>query len=102
MFLNVPPVDRAPATLALSSSTQASVAGYIAEFNFRLGALVYNLGTHYPDTTAFYFDTNWLFTLVLDNPASFRETSGYRNTTDYCAAYQKYVSLYLLAFHGLG
>ena len=92
VFLNVPPIDRSPGTLALSASTQASMAAYIGEFNFRLGALVYNLDTHYPDTTSFLFDTNWLFTLVLNDPLVFQETSSYHNTTGYCAAYQKYVS----------
>lgn len=70
------------------------MAEYIGEFNFRLGALVYNLGAHYPDTTSFYFDTNWLFTIVLNNPSAFQETSSYHNTTGYCAAYQKYVSYF--------
>ncbi|KAK0517474.1 hypothetical protein JMJ35_000629 [Cladonia borealis] len=87
LFLNVPPVDRSPGTLETSSSSQAAEAAYIATFNFRLGALVYNLGTRNPDTTLFLFDTNWLFTRVLDDPQQFVETAGYLNTTSYCPAY---------------
>ena len=88
--MNVPPVDRSPGTLETSSLSQAAEAAYIAEFNFRLGALVYNLGTRNPDTTLFLFDTNWLFTRVLDDPQQFVETAGYLNTTSYCPAYAQY------------
>ncbi|KAL8713877.1 MAG: hypothetical protein Q9220_002023 [cf. Caloplaca sp. 1 TL-2023] len=89
LFMNVPPIDRSPGTLARDAATQASMADYIGEFNFRLILLVYNLAVHYPDTTVWLFDTNWLFTRLLNNgPASFRETASYENITDYCAAYQ--------------
>ncbi|KAL8657015.1 MAG: hypothetical protein Q9226_002342 [Calogaya cf. arnoldii] len=89
LFLNVPPIDRTPGTLARPQATQKSQAGYIGEFNFRLILLVYNLAVHYPATTVWLFDTNWLFSRLLDNgPLAFRETSGYANLTDYCAAYQ--------------
>lgn len=106
--MNVPPIDRSPGTLARDAATQASMAGYIGEsissafvdgatltlstgeFNFRLILLVYNLAVHYPDTTVWLFDTNWLFTRLLNNgAASFRETSGYVDVTDYCPAYQQ-------------
>lgn len=89
--MNVPPVDRTPMSLLLSSDAQASEASYIGAFNFRLGALVYNLGLRHPDTTRFTFDTNLLFTRVLDNPGQFPEAAGYRNTTNYCTAYMKWV-----------
>ncbi|KAI4105515.1 MAG: hypothetical protein LQ339_003357 [Xanthoria mediterranea] len=89
LFLNVPPIDRSPGTLARDKAAQQSMAGYIGEFNFRLILLVYNLAVHYPATTVWLFDTNWLFSRLLDNgPLAFRETSGYANLTDYCVAYQ--------------
>ncbi|KAI4288642.1 MAG: hypothetical protein L6R35_002095 [Caloplaca aegaea] len=89
LFMNVPPIDRSPGTLARDAATQARMAGYIGEFNFRLILLVYNFAVHYPDTTVWLFDTNWLFTRLLNNgPGSFQETSGYVNVTDYCTAYQ--------------
>ena len=87
VFMNVPPVDRTPGSLILSPADRGLLAGYIGEFNFRLGLLVYYLGLRHPDTTSVYYDTNWLFTRVIDNPAQFAETSGYRNTTNDCAAY---------------
>ncbi|KAL8651476.1 MAG: hypothetical protein Q9210_003231 [Variospora velana] len=90
LFMNVPPIDRSPGTLARDAATQARMAGYIGEFNFRLILLVYNFAVHYPDTTVWLFDTNWLFTRLLNNgPGSFQETSGYVNVTDYCTAYQQ-------------
>ncbi|KAL8928494.1 MAG: hypothetical protein Q9208_001728 [Pyrenodesmia sp. 3 TL-2023] len=90
LFMNVPPIDRSPGMLARDAASQASMAGYIGEFNFRLILLVYNLAVHYPDTTVWLFDTNWLFTRLLNNgAASFRETANYVDLTDYCAAYQQ-------------
>ena len=67
-------------------------AGYIGTFNFRLGALVYNLCLRHPDATSWLFDTNFLFTKVLDNPAQFSETAQYKNTTNFCQAYAEWVS----------
>lgn len=52
---------------------------------------MYNLALRHPDVTTFFFDTNFLFTLVLDNSTRFPETAGYRNTTDYCPSYMEYV-----------
>ncbi|KAI4161073.1 MAG: hypothetical protein LQ342_005236 [Letrouitia transgressa] len=92
IFLNVPPVDRSPGSLTQDAATQASLAGYIGELNFRLIALVWNLGYHYPDTTSWLFDTNWLFTQLLNNgPGTFQQTALYTNISDYCGAYQRYV-----------
>jgi len=91
LFMNVPPVDRAPNGLEMSQSNRTAEAAYIARFNFRLGALAWNLITWHPDTTVFQFDTNYLFTKVLNNPAEFPETARYRNTTNYCLAYMEWV-----------
>ncbi|KAI4255285.1 MAG: hypothetical protein L6R42_006813, partial [Xanthoria sp. 1 TBL-2021] len=82
LFLNVPPIDRSPGQLARDRATQESMAGYIGEEST-------HTPFHYPATTVWLFDTNWLFSRLLDNgPLAFRETSGYANLTDYCAAYQ--------------
>ncbi|KAL6721295.1 hypothetical protein ACLMJK_000397 [Lecanora helva] len=88
LFLNVPPVDRSPGTIEQGPASQAAEAGYLGRFNFRLGALVHNLGVRHSDTTSFLFDTNFLFTRVLDDPTQFAETAGLRNTTEYCVAYE--------------
>ena len=73
----------------MDSIDQAAEASFIGAFNFRLGALVYNLAGRHADTTLFTFDTNFLFTRVLDNPSQFGETATYMNTTNYCEAYEK-------------
>ena len=87
--MNVPPVDRSPGALAMGFYDQSAEASFIGELNFRLGALVYNLALRYSDTTLFTFDTNFLFTSVVNHPSHFEETAVYRNTTDYCRAYEK-------------
>ncbi|KAL9137736.1 MAG: hypothetical protein Q9175_001045 [Cornicularia normoerica] len=88
LFMNVPPVDRSPGTHETGSIDQSAEASFIGSFNFRLGALVYNLALRHADTTLFTFDTNFLFTRVLDDPSQFGETAEYLNTTNYCAAYE--------------
>lgn len=92
--MNVPPVDRSPSTLKLNPDAQRRQADYIGEFNFRLKYLALNLASGFPDTTVFQFDTNWLFTLVLRQPTSFAETSGYQDTTNFCKAYERSVSFH--------
>lgn len=85
--MNIPPVDRSPNGFDHSKADQSIEAAYIGAFNFRLGALVYNLGLRHPDTTSFVFDTNFLFTRALNDPAQFEETRAYKNVTSYCGAY---------------
>lgn len=91
LIMNVPPIDRAPATLARASSFRASMARYIGLFNLRLKSLATSLAAKYPETTVFQFDTNLLFTLVLNNPTSFAETSGFTNIKGFCPAYKQWV-----------
>jgi phospholipase/lecithinase/hemolysin len=84
----VPPVDRSPGTLAQGSTVQCIEAAAIGNFNFLLQGAVRNFAAQYLDAAVFLFDTNWIFTLALDNPGSFQPTAGLRNTTDFCNAYQ--------------
>jgi phospholipase/lecithinase/hemolysin len=88
-FLNVPPVDRAPQALANSVANQAQEKEGIAAWNNALMAMAKDLKSEKPDVNVFTVDANQLFNKVLDNPSSFLQTSGYKNTTAYCAAYQK-------------
>ena len=55
--------------------------------------MISNLSKVHPDATFFNFDTNFLFTLVLDNPARFPESAGIQNTTAYCPQYSGYVKV---------
>ena len=88
LFLNVPPVDRAPLTTAQGASAEALEAADIADFNSRIANLANNLTHTYSDSTAFLFDTNAIFNQVLDDPCSHPQTCPYKNTTDYCVAYE--------------
>ena len=87
--MNVPPLDRDPGSLNHTDTFRASMARYIGLFNFRLKFLAINLAARFPETTVFQFDTNWLFTLALNDPKSFAETSGFTNTTGFCSVYQQ-------------
>jgi len=88
LFLNVPPVQRAPLTTAQGAAAIALEKADLADFNTRIANLTSSLKKSHTDTNIFAFDTNSLFNKVLDNPKSFPQTSLYKNTTDFCAAYQ--------------
>ena len=88
LFLNVPPVDRSPLTTAQGANASALEAKDIAYFNSQVSVLATNLTTTHKDATAFVFDTNALFTQVLDDPQRFPETALYKNTTNYCVGYE--------------
>lgn len=90
--MNVPPIDRAPGSSGISDTARADQAAYIGEFNFRLKYLALNLASEFPDTTVFQFDTNWLFTLAINNPDSFAETSAFEDSTSACKAYERSVT----------
>ncbi|KAK5131701.1 hypothetical protein LTR08_000755 [Meristemomyces frigidus] len=87
LFLNVPPVDRSPLSVAAGAAAQAIEARDIAAWNANVTRLAANLSSTYADATTFVFDTNAAFTQVLDDPCSHPETCPYKNTTDYCPAY---------------
>jgi phospholipase/lecithinase/hemolysin len=88
LFLNVPPVDRSPLTVAQGANASTLEATDIAYFNSQIDVLVSNLTTAHKDVTAFVIDTNTLFNQVLDDPQRFVETALYLNTTDYCVGYE--------------
>lgn len=91
LFLNVPPVDRSPLTQAEGASAAAQEAADLAAFNTAITNMASELKKTHTDTNVFTFDTNSLFTKVLDNPKSFPQTSIYKNTTTFCVDYEKYV-----------
>lgn len=88
LFLNVPPVNRAPLTTAQGVAAEQLEAADIADWNSRVAKLANNLTHTYSDATAFLFDTNAIFDQVLDDPCSHPQTCPYKNTTDYCVAYE--------------
>lgn len=88
LFLNVPPVNRSPLTQAAGPSAQSIEAADIADWNNRLVSLSNSLTWKYKDTTSFIFDTNKVFSRVLDHPCAYPQTCPYQNTTTYCTAYE--------------
>jgi hypothetical protein len=88
-FINVPPVDRAPLSLANDANSQAMEKADIAAWNAALTNMTKALKFERSDVNIFTVDANSLFTKVLDNPASFPQTANYKNTTAFCDAYQK-------------
>jgi len=88
LFLNVPPVDRSPLTQAEGAAAAALEAADLAAFNTDVVNMATALKKTHTDANVFTFDTNSLFTKVLNNPASFPQTSIYKNTTNFCVAYE--------------
>ncbi|KAI9750501.1 MAG: hypothetical protein M4579_006451 [Chaenotheca gracillima] len=89
LFLNVPPVNRAPLTTGTNDTSIEELEEQdIEAFNNGLTALAKNLTTTYADAVVFEFNTNLAFTLVLGNPDLYPQTENLRNTTGYCVAYE--------------
>ena len=88
LFLNVPPVNRSPLTVSQGADSQKLEAKYIRKFNKDVAGIAANLSSTYKDATTFVFDTHKIFNQVLNNPCSYPETCAYKNTTDYCEAYE--------------
>jgi len=88
LFLNVPPVDRSPLTAAQGAASQAVEKADIADWNDQLITLAKNLKDLRPDVNIFTVDANSIFTKVLDDPTSYPQTAIYKNTTNYCDAYE--------------
>ena len=91
LFINVPPIDRSPSTLAKGSKAQEAQKTSVEDFNIRLGKMLEGLRTSYEGTRVFHYDIHELYSNVLDNPASYPETSVYKNTEGYCEEYAAYV-----------
>ena len=87
LFLNVPPVQRAPMTLEYGARDEVVEGSAIQEWNERLIKVVRQLQKKHTDVTIFALDTYTIFSAVLNNPKIFPQTAGYRNTTSYCEAY---------------
>ncbi|KAH8808553.1 hypothetical protein F5884DRAFT_673363 [Xylogone sp. PMI_703] len=88
LFLNVPPVDRSPLITGQGASAETLEKADITAWNDAVVAMAQGLKAAHSDVNVFVYDTNSIFTEVLDNPASFPQTSIYQNTTAYCVAYE--------------
>ncbi|KIH95309.1 hypothetical protein SPBR_03948 [Sporothrix brasiliensis 5110] len=92
VFLTVPPVDRSPLTTAGGdAAAQALEKADIAAFNSLLkDGLAADLKSQHADhANVWVVDTGLVFNAAMDDPASFPQTAGLKNTTSFCAAYGK-------------
>lgn len=89
LFLNVPPVDRSPLTYTATASAQILQAQRISLFNSGIASLAFRLASKGDSSTqVLLYGAHSLFTQVLDTPQAFPETALYKNTNNYCFAYE--------------
>jgi len=85
LFINVPPIDRAPLFIEQGASTTEAVKASLADYNSQFARRVAKFKeTHKKTDQVVLFDANKLYTVLLDNA----DTLGYVNATGYCPAYQ--------------
>jgi phospholipase/lecithinase/hemolysin len=85
LFINVPPIDRAPLFVEQGAANAALVKSSLADYNAQLATRVNQFkATHRDLGQITYFDANKLFNTLLDNTAPL----GFVNSTGYCDAYQ--------------
>lgn len=89
VFLNVPPTDRSPLMIGQGADSAALIAKDLKAFNSAIASLAAGVRKNYANTNVFTVDAWQAFTDVLNKPAAFPATAGYKNTTAYCEAYQK-------------
>ncbi|MCJ1241910.1 hypothetical protein MMC14_009916 [Varicellaria rhodocarpa] len=88
LFLNVPPVNLSPGTTVNGQDTVDLEGADIEDFNQHIANLATNLSATYPDATVFQFNTNTIFSQILEDPTSYPQTADIANTTGYCVAYE--------------
>ena len=90
LFLNVPPINLAPLTLAQGNASVTAEGQIVDLWNSKLATFISAFSKkHKGSVKTFQFDTHALFTNVINNVASYPQTAGLKNTTGYCDAYQK-------------
>ncbi|KAH9485986.1 Acetylesterase [Psilocybe cubensis] len=71
LFANIPPLDRSPAMLNQSSTTQSLFKSSIDTFNLNLQARLASFQSAHNDIQTFLWDTNAQIANILDNPLYF-------------------------------
>ena len=93
LFINVPPIQRSPQTIDTSKTTNPNALSQdqsaIEMWNQRLIDLMNSFAANHTDVSTFLLDSYALFNSVLDNPAQYPQTAGYKNVTGYCPKYSK-------------
>ncbi|KAF8915394.1 hypothetical protein CPB85DRAFT_1432998 [Mucidula mucida] len=79
LFVNVPPTDRSPLMLGQSTDAQALLKSTIQGFNTKLAARAQALEANSSGVQTWVWDSNALFTTILDDPTSY----GFTDVTTY-------------------
>lgn len=87
VLINVPPLDRTPLIVPQGETAVALSKADVASWNQKVVDLAQALKAK-ADTSVWVYDSNTSFGEVIDDPTSHAESSGLKNTTDFCAAYQ--------------
>ena len=83
VLYNVLPLDRAPEFKAVVEAKKAEVGDY----NNRLASMISKFVAAHKDATVWNVEMNALFNDVLNDPARFSQTSGYKVLHDTCQYY---------------
>lgn len=83
LFLDVPPIQRAPLTLEQGADAIALETRAVDSYNSLLSARVSALKKAHTGVWAKVFSTTKVFNNILDRPKKY----GFENATGYCAAY---------------
>ncbi|KAL9597486.1 MAG: hypothetical protein Q9219_005119 [cf. Caloplaca sp. 3 TL-2023] len=83
---DVPPIDRGPHVNKPDASIEAQD---INDFNYRMTRLFASFTKQHKDVSMSLFNTNKVFSLVIDDPSVYPQTAIYKDTTGSCAAYEQ-------------
>lgn len=89
LFLAVPPVNLAPLTLANGPDAVAGEGAAIQDWNTRLRRMASEFKNRHADVETFVHNTHDLYAAVIEDPTNYPQTSGLKNTTTWCKAYEK-------------
>ncbi|KAF2749600.1 carbohydrate esterase family 16 protein [Sporormia fimetaria CBS 119925] len=87
LFLNVPPIHLAPLTLANGPEAVAGEEVAIKDWNARLRRLSAEFRKRHPGVVTFVHKTYDLYIATIEEPTTYPQTSGLKNTTGFCEVY---------------
>lgn len=86
VFLGVPPLQRTPLSLTKKEDVELKEKA-VRAWNSDLIKMSDSLRAKHPDITSLIFQTIDVFNRALDNPLSYPQTKGLKDTTDFCGVY---------------
>lgn len=89
LFLNTPPVNLAPLTLANGPDAVTAEGAVIQDWNARLANLSTAFKKKHKDVRTIVHDTHKLYSDVIANPKAYFQTVGLKDTSTFCKAYAK-------------